>query len=144
MLIDIETEGSSFQLDLDTDMALTDEGLHEAMCRLPRTIARYAQIMGECKAYAANMKRRMEMAESAADSAIRQEAKDAGEKVTEPSIARQVTMVPSVSAAKSAYYKADAQFSMVEGFYRALRDKSQIAIAMCYFQKEEVKFMGVG
>ena len=143
-MIDIETEGRSFQLDLDTDMALSDEGLHDAMCRLPRTIARYAQIMGECKMYAANMKRRMEMVEAKVDMDIRKEAKNTGDKVTEPGIAKQVTLNQEVSSARSAYYKAEAQFSMVEGFYRALRDKSQIAIAMCYFQKEEVKFMGVG
>jgi len=144
MLIDIETEGSSYQLNLDTDMALTDESLHDDMCRIPRTIARYAQIMGDCKTYASNMKHRMERVEAAADQRIRKEAKASGEKITEPSIAKLLSLDLEVSAARSAYYKAEGQFSMVEGFYRGLRDKAQIAIALCYFQKEEVKFMGVG
>lgn len=144
MLINIETDSTSYQLNIDLDMALSDESLHKDMCELPRAIAHYAQIMGECKAYAANMKKQLEQAEAKADKDIRRAAAAAGEKTTEPSIAKSVTLDPVVSSARSVYNKADAQLTMIEGFYRALRDKSSIAIALCYFQKDELKFMGVG
>jgi hypothetical protein len=144
MLIDIETDSTSYQLNLDLDMALSDESLHSDMCDLPRKIARYAQIMGECKAHAANMKKRMEQAEARADKAIRNQAIIDKERTTEPSIVKSLSLDEAVSAARTEYYKADAQFTMVEGCYRALRDKSSIAIALCYFQKDEMKLMGVG
>ena len=31
---------------------------------------------------------------------------------------------------------------MVEGFYRGLRDKANLGIALCYKQKEEIRVTG--
>jgi hypothetical protein len=34
-----------------------------------------------------------------------------------------------------------AQHGLLENLYRALRDKSSLAIALCYKQKEEIRVM---
>jgi hypothetical protein len=143
-MIEIETGGSRYTLDTTEDMMLSEASLHNDMCLLPRTIGRYADIMGDCKTHALSKKNAMERVEARIDQAIRKEAKETGDRTTEPGIAKLLASDPEVTEAREAYYKAEGQFVRVEGFYRALRDKATLAVALCYFQKEEVRFMGPG
>ena len=135
----VELDGRTVTLDVDEDLALSDESLDDDMCGLAQLIGKYAMLMGECHAYAANLKYDMEMAEAGADHTIRQIAKAADEKVTEPAIKQKITLDPGVGTARRAYYAAEGQFKTVEGCYRALRDKGNLAIAICYKLKEEIR-----
>ena len=137
----VDIGGKTIELDVDADLALSEETLDQDMCSLPRTIGKYAEIMGVAHVHASNMKHNMEVVEAVADQAIRAKAQQSGEKTTEPAIKQQVSMDPAVQAARRAYYAADGQHKTLEGLYRALRDKSNIAIAICYKMKEEIRVM---
>jgi hypothetical protein len=140
-MYEVQLANDTIELDLEADMRLSDETLDRDLTRLPHTIARYAEILGECQAYASNQKAAADQAEAQADLNIRQAAATAGEKTTEPKIANKVHLDPAVKQARSAYYKAEAQFKSVDGFYRALREKAAIGIALLYKQKEEIRVM---
>ena len=129
------------KLDVDIDMSLSDETLNDDMCSLPRTIAYYAEVAADCHALAARRKNNMEEAESAASQRIRAAAKASGDKITEPGIKEQVVSDDAVREARDMYYTADGQYRMMDGFYRALREKASLAIALCYKQKEEMRTM---
>ena len=138
-LTDNGWETQTVKLDVDKDMALSDETLDEDMCSLPRTIAYYSEISAECQAMAARRKNNMEIAEADAAQTIRIWAKDNNEKITEPGIKEQVMLSSRVTEARHEYYDADKQYRMLDGFYRALREKASISIAICYKQKEEIR-----
>lgn len=133
--------GRTVELDVEKDLALSDESLDDDMRSLGSLIGEYAGYMGETHAYAANKKYSMEIEEANADHHIRAVAKAAGDKVTEPAIKQQVLLNPQVHDARRAYYAAEAQFKTIEGSYRALRDVANLAIALCYKQKEEIRVM---
>lgn len=137
----VELGNKQVTLNVDEDLGLSDESLDDDMCGLSTTIGIYAELMGECHAYAANKKYELEMAEAKADQHIRIEASAAGDKVTEPAIKQRVTLDTGVGAARRAFYAADGQHKTIEGLYRALRDKGNLAIALCYKQKEEIRVM---
>ncbi len=140
-MFEVFLHNTSEKLDLDLDMKLTDETLDEDLRHLPHKIAQYAQIMAECQAHAANRKMEVDRAEAQEDQNIRKAASTAGDKITEPAIKQRIVLAPAVAAAKSAYFKADAQHKTVDGFYRALREKASIGIALCYLRKEEIRVM---
>jgi hypothetical protein len=140
-MFEVFLQDTTEKLDLDTDMRLTDETLDKDLSHLPHKIAQYAQIMAECQAYAANKKLAADRAEALADQAIRKAAATAGDKITEPAIKQRLVLDAGVAAARAAYYKADAQHKTMDGFYRALREKASIGIALCYKQKEEIRVM---
>ncbi|KKL25593.1 hypothetical protein LCGC14_2403730 [marine sediment metagenome] len=131
----------TIKLDVDLDMSLSDETLNDDMCALPRTIAYYSEISAECQAMTARRKNYMEVAEAAASQRIRAAAKESGDKITEPGIKEQVVSDDAVREARDLYYEADRQHRMLDGFYRALREKASISIAICYKQKEEMRTM---
>ena len=140
-LTDNGWETQTVKLDVELDMALSDETLNDDMCALPRTIAYYSEVSAECQAMAARKKNQMEVAEAAASQRIRASAKESGDKITEPGIKEQVLSDLGVSIARHEYYTADRQHRMLDGFYRALRDKASLSIALCYKQKEEMRTM---
>ena len=140
----IDSEGIAWiaqeiTLDVDKDMALSEETLDDDMCGLPKTISYYAEIAAECQAKAARKKHQMEVAEADAAQTIRIAAKDNNEKITEAGIKEQVMLSSFVSQASHDYYDADRQHRMMDGFYRALREKASLSIALCYKQKEEIR-----
>ena len=135
----VELGNKQVTLNVDEDLALSDETLDDDMCALPQTIGLYAELMGEAHAYAANLKYEMEIAEAKADQSIRMEAKAADEKITEPAIKQRVTLDPEVGVARRVYYAADGQHRTLEGLLRALRDKANLSIAICYKLKEEIR-----
>ena len=137
----VELGTKTIELDVDADLALSEETLDADMCSLPRTIGKYAEIIGEAHAHSANMKHEMEVQEAIADQSIRAKAQQAGDKITEPAIKQQISRDPSVQAARRAYYAADGQHKTLEGLYRALRDKGSIATAICYKLKAEIQAM---
>ncbi len=140
-MFEVFLKDTTLKLDLDIDMRLTDETLDEDLRHLPHKIAQYAQLMAECQAHAANRKMEADRAEAQEDLNIRKAASTAGDKITEPAIKQRIILAPAVTAAKVAYFKADAQHKTLDGFYRALREKASIGIALCYKQKEEIRVM---
>ena len=126
-------------LDVDKDMALSEETLDGDMCGLPRAIAYYAEIAAECQAKASRKKNQMEVAEADESQGVRKTSKDAGEKVTEAGIKEQVLVTGHVIRARETYYEAERQYRMMDGFYRALREKASLSIAICYKLKEEIR-----
>jgi hypothetical protein len=140
-MFEVFLQDTTLKLDLDTDMRLTDETLDQDLSHLPHKIAQYAQIAAEAQAYTANKKLAADRAEAQEDLNIRKAASDAGDKITEPAIKQRIVLSPAVAAAKTSYYKADAQHKTLDGFYRALREKASIGIALCYKQKEEIRVM---
>jgi phage-related tail protein len=73
---------------------------------------------------------------------LREKAAEDGVRTTEPGIKEQVRLDDAYQASKKAFFRATAQATMVEGFYRALRDKVNLGIALCYKQKEEIRVTG--
>ncbi len=132
---------STEKLDVEADMALSDETLDRDMCALPRCIARYAQVAAECMAFSSRMKNNVEVVEAEVAQAFRTEAAVNKLKVTEAGIREHIAQQDAVTEARQAYFKAQAQFTMVDGFYRALREKASLAIALCYKQKEEIRVL---
>ena len=126
------------KLDVDADMALSDETLDEEMCALSRKIAYYAEISAELHALTARRKNRVEVVEAEIAQKVRQINAQNGTKITEPGIKEAVSISQSVGSARNAYYLADSEFRKVDGFYRALREKASLAIALCYKQKAEI------
>jgi hypothetical protein len=73
---------------------------------------------------------------------IREQAAEEGTRTTEPWVKEQVRLSTAYQASKKAFFRATAQATMVEGFYRALRDKVTLGTALCYKQKEEIRVTG--
>ena len=126
------------KLDVDADMALSDETLDEEMCALSRKIAYYAEISAELHALAARRKNDVEVVEAEVAMAVRKKFAASGDKITEPGIKEIVVVAPVVTAVRTAYYHVDSEFRKVDGFYRALREKASLSIALCYKQKAEI------
>ncbi len=141
-MITIELEHKSVLLDIDEDMHLDEDTLETDLCGLARKIARYAEVYGETKADALRCEAEVKYQASRAASIIRERAADEGIRTTEPGIKEQVRLSQAVRDAKTAFFRATAQSTMVEGFYRALRDKANLGIALCYKQKEEIRVTG--
>ena len=137
----VKLENRTVTLDIQADLALSDDTLDNDMCALAQKIGMYAELMGEAYTYSLNLKHDTEVTEANADQYIRALAKTSGDKITEPAIKQQVSLASEVRAARRAYYAADGQHRTVEGVYRALRDKGNLAIALCYKQKEEIRVM---
>ena len=139
------TEGewveSVVRLDIDADMALSDLGLDEQMCALPRLISKYGEISAVLHAQAARKKSRVDAVEAEVAMDTRRHAAEADVKITEPRIKEAVVSSAVVTAARHAHYAADAQYRKVDGFYRALREKASLSIALCYKQKAEISAM---
>ena len=131
----------SQKVDVDADMALTDETINKDMCELPRKVAYYAELAAECHAYASRKKNEVEVVEAEIAQAFRITAAQSKLKVTEAGIREHVVQQQEVVDARHGSYKAQAQYNMVDGFYRALREKASLAIALCYKQKEEIRVM---
>ena len=133
-----EWKPQTIKLDVDADMALTDETLDQEMCELPRKIAQYAEVSAELHAMAARKKNRVEVVEAEIAQKVRQINAQNNTKITEPGIKEAVSVSQSVASARNAYYHTDAEFRKVDGFYRSLREKASLAIALCYKQKAEI------
>ena len=129
------------KLDVDADMALSDETLDEEMCALSRKIAYYAEISADLHALTARRKNDVEVTEATVAQDIRRTHATNGVKITEPAIKEKVAVAPAVTLARNTYYLADSEYRMVDGFYRALREKASLAIALCYKQKAEITAM---
>ena len=129
------------KLDVDADMALSDETLDQEMCALPRKIAYYAEISAELHTLTARRKNDVEIVEAEVAQDVRAQHAAAGTKITEPGIKEAVTVSATVTAARNEYYRTDSAFRKVDGFYRALREKASLAIALCYKQKAEIAAM---
>ncbi len=132
---------NSVELDVDKDMALSDETLDKDMCELPRRIAFYAELAAECHAYSSRKKNEVEVVEAEVAQALRAEAALNKLKITEAGIREHIAVQDIVTEARHGSYKAQAQYTMVDGFYRALREKASLAIALCYKQKEEIRVL---
>jgi hypothetical protein len=132
---------NSVELDTDSDLALSDETLNKDMCALPKRIAHYAEVAAECHAYASRKKNEVEVVEAEVAQALRIEAAQNKLKITEAGIREHVVQQVEVTEARHASYKAQAQYTMVDGFYRALREMASLAIALCYKQKEEIRVL---
>lgn len=124
----------TIKLDVESDMTLSDETLDEDMCRLPRLISYYAELGAELQAQASRHEQGYKRVEAQLAQALRK-----GVKTTENSIKEQVTLEDAARDARFKYYDSAKQHSMVDGFYRALREKTSLAIALCYKQKEEIR-----
>jgi hypothetical protein len=129
------------KLDVEADTALSDETLDRDMCALPRCVAKYAQVAAECQAYSLRKKNNVEVVEAVVAQSFRVTAAANKLKVTEAGIREHIAQQDEVTEAREEYYKAQAQYTMVDGFYRALRDKTSLAIALCYKQKEEIRVL---
>lgn len=140
-LKDGEWISKDIKLDIEADMALSDETLDQEMCALPRKIAYYAEIAAELHAVAARKKSRVEAVEAEFAMDIRRMHAAAGTKITEPGIKESVATSAVVTEARNAFYHADSEYRMVDGFYRALREKASLSIALCYKQKAEISAM---
>ncbi len=138
-MIKIELGGRTIELDVDRDMRLTDETLDDDLCELARKIAYYAELNAQAQVEEARAKAAVEFEESKAAQAVREEAATAGTRTTEPGIREKVVLEPTVVAARDLFFRAAAQRTMVDGFYRALREKASLGIALCYKQKEEIR-----
>lgn len=125
-------------LDVEADMALSEETLDQEMCALPRKIAQYAEVSADLHAVAARKKSRVEGVEAEVAMDVRRKFAVSGDKLTEPGIKEIVAGSPVVTEARNAYYQADSEFRKVDGFYRSLREKASLAIALCYKQKAEI------
>ena len=141
-MVTIELENRTVILDIDEDMHLDEDTLEVDLCGLARKIAYYAEIYGETKADAMRWEAEVKYQASRAAQNLREQAAKDGTRTTEPGIKEQVRLSDDVRAAKKAYFRATAQATMVEGFYRSLRDKANLGIALCYKQKEEIRVTG--
>jgi hypothetical protein len=124
----------TISLDLEKDMSLSDETLDQDMQRLPMLIAYYAEMSAELQAQASRHEQQYKRVEAQLAQALR-----AGVKTTENSIKEQVLLEDNARDMRFRYYDSVKQHSMVEGFYRALREKTSLSIALCYKQKEEIR-----
>jgi len=128
-------------LDVDADMALSDETLDQEMCALPRKIAQYAEISAELHALMLRKKNDVEAAEGELAQSIRMSHAASGEKLTEPAIKEKINQSPIIRKFQHDAFDAERQYRKVDGFYRSLREKASLAIALCYKQKAEITAM---
>lgn len=131
----------TIKLDVDNDMSISEETLDKDMCELPKKIAYYAEVQAECQAYASRKKNDVEVTEAEVAQAFRREAAANKLKITESGIKEFVATQDVVIQARNESFAAQAQFLMMDGFYRSLREKASLAIALCYKQKEEIRVM---
>jgi hypothetical protein len=141
-MVTIELENRTVELDIDEDMHLDEDTLAVDLCGLARKIAHYAEIYGETKADCLRCESNVKYQAARSASNIREKAVEDGIRVTEPWVKEQVRLASDYQASKKALFRATAQATMVEGFYRALRDKATLGIALCYKQKEEIRVTG--
>ena len=138
-LLDGQWVSKSEEINVEADMSLSDETLDKDMCELPKLIAYYAEVAAECQAYASRKKNDVEVIEAEVAQAFRVEAASGKLKVTEAGIREHVAQQEIVSETRRSSFKAQAQYVMMDGFYRALREKASLAIALCYKKKEEIR-----
>jgi hypothetical protein len=141
-MITIELENRTVELDLDADMHLDEDTLDSDLCNLARKIALYAELHGETKADAMRCEAAVKFQASRQAQNLREKAAAEGVRTTEPGIKEQVRLSDEYQQAKRAFFRATAQATMVEGFYRGLRDKANLGIALCYKMKEEIRTTG--
>jgi hypothetical protein len=141
-MVTIELENRTVELDIDEDMHLDEDTLETDLCGLARKIAHYAEIYGDTKADCLRCEANVKFQASRAAQNLREKAAEDGVRTTEPGIKEQVRLDDAYQASKKAFFRATAQATMVEGFYRALRDKVNLGIALCYKQKEEIRVTG--
>jgi hypothetical protein len=132
---------NSVEVDIEAAMNLSDETLNKDMCELPKKIAFFAELSAECHAYASRKKNEVEVVEAEVAQSFRITAAQAKLKITEAGIREHVVQQAEITTARHGAYKAQAQYNMVDGFYRALREKASLAIALCYKQKEEIRVL---
>jgi len=136
-----EWKPTTIKLDVDADMALTDEGLDKEMCAIPSLMSKYGEISSRLQAGMLRKKNDVEAAEAELAQSIRIAFAASGEKLTEPGIKEKINQSPEIENLRHAAYDAERQYRMVMGFYTALKEKSSLSIAMCYKQKEEIRVM---
>jgi hypothetical protein len=142
LMVTIKLENRTVELDIDEDMHLDEDTLEGDLCGLAKKIAYYAEIHGETKADCLRCEANVKYQAARSASNIREKAVEDGVRVTEPWVKEQVRMDDSYQAVKKLFFRATAQATMVEGFYRALRDKANLGIALCYKVKEEIRVTG--
>ena len=140
-LEDGEWKPQTIKLDVEADMALTDEGLDQEMCAIPSLMSKYGQLSAELQAGMLRKKNDVEAAEGELAQSIRISHAASGEKLTEPGIKEKINKNPVINKFRHAAYDAERQYRMLMGFYTALKEKSSLSIAMCYKQKEEIRVM---
>jgi hypothetical protein len=141
-MVTIELENRTIELDIDADMHLDEDTLEGDLCGLARKIAHYSEVFGETKADCLRCEANVKYQAARSASNIREKAAEEGTRTTEPWVKEQVRLDDDYQASKKAFFRATAQATMVEGFYRSLRDKVTMGVALCYKQKEEIRVTG--
>ena len=141
-LEDGEWKPQTVKLDVDADMALTDEGLDQEMCAIPSLMSKYGQLSAELQAGMLRKKNDVETAEAELAQSIRSSYAASGEKLTEPGIKEKINKNPIIRKFRHDAYDAERQYRMLMSFYTSLKEKSSLSIAMCYKQKEEIRVIG--
>ncbi len=138
-MVTIELENKLVELDVDRAMRLTEATLDDDLCELARKIAFYAELSSKTQVEAARAKADLEFQEAKVAQEVREVAAADGTRTTEPGIKEKVLINEDVRSVRVVYFRAAAQHTMVDGFYRALREKASLGIALCYKLKEEIR-----
>lgn len=124
----------------DTNIATTGELIdNDEFIMQPGRVFYYTQQAAKAERQVSTIKLQLEMAEAAADTRIREEARAAGEKLTADQVKALVRKDPQVTKWDVALIKAQEVLATIKGVVTALNHKKDMLIIRGNMTRDEIK-----
>lgn len=121
------------------DVGFTEATLDDNMVRQPALVAHYGRLVADLQFEMDTNKQRLEIAESLAAQSMRDEAAEAGVKITESQINSSLAVQTTVKKARMAYNKSKADFEATKTALEALRHKKDMMIQIAVGRRSELE-----
>lgn len=121
------------------DVGFDEAHLDDNMVQQPSLVAHYGRLLAESQYDMDTAKQKMEIAESKAAHALREEANDEGKKISEAQINSTLPTVPSVVKARMQYNRAKADHEGMKTTFEALRHKKDMMVQIGVNRRTEIE-----
>lgn len=138
--ITFEYEGEIRELTLPRDHFTIDPSEIDAeLCRIGSRMLHYGELEGRLQAEVERKENRFKQWEAQMDTAIRQEAKATGEKITENGISSKINRSPERLKLLDSITESRRNHATAKAAHFALRSKRDCLISLAYREKELIK-----
>lgn len=125
--------------EITEDVSFTEATMDDNMIRQPSLVAHYARLVGEVQYAMDYAKQVLEIIESKEAQRMRDEAAEAGIKITETQINSSLPTLEKVMKARKRYNRAKADFEASKGVLEALRHKKDMMIQLAVGRRTEIE-----
>lgn len=125
--------------DLEKDLAISQASMNDSMANQASLYAKWARIGSNASRLRDRAKLQIELVEARLDAEIRQDAADAGRKITEKTIESQVKATDEWQAAMNNWINAKANAAMADDAREALKQKRDMLIQIGADLRQEYK-----